>query len=236
MHNKRVAAIKHYHLFQGLEPPELGCWDVHKAPPRYVSVEDTLSWLAAIGGSSQREYAAACLLYSAGLRVGELVGLESQDMNLGSQLVRVTGKGGKVRQVPFDSEVALPALVQYLEDTRPRLEREGSPARVFLADHGGKYRSEVLTAAVRAGAKSAGLPDFMHPNHQLRHSYATHVLEGGLDLRLLQELLGHANLSTTQTYLAVNVKAIRSRYENAHPLAQGKRHKGSQLELLKEVS
>lgn len=237
MHNKRVAALKHYHLFQGLEAPELDCWDVHKAPPRYVSVEDTLAWLGAIRRSSQREYAAACLLYSAGLRVGELVGLESQDLNLESQLVRVKGKGGKVRQVVFDGEVARPALEQYLARGRSRLEHRDSPGLVFLADHGGVYRAEVLTLAVRAGAKLAGLPHFKHPNHQLRHAYATHVLEGGLDLRLLQELLGHAHLSTTQAYLAVNVKAIRGKYDKAHPLALGQRPKvETQLELVKEVS
>jgi site-specific recombinase XerD len=222
-HNQRVAAIRLWYSGQDLDPPMLPTWKCWQAPPRYLSVEDLLGWLSEVKRLSWREYAAACLLYSAGLRVGELVSLRLDDLDMQSRIVRVTGKGGKVRQVPFDAEVAAPAMSWYLEYGRPRLARRDSPAVVFLADQGGEYRRTVLTEAVRLGAERAGLVDFDRPNHQLRHAYATHLLEGKIDLRLLQELLGHEDLKTTQRYLAVDAAGIRGQYDAAHPLAKGKR-------------
>jgi len=232
-HNQRVAAIRLYFQGQGVEPPVLPTWKLHKQPPRYLSVEDLLRWLGEVKRLSWREYAASCLLYSAGLRVGELVSLKLEDLDLDSRVVRVTGKGGKVRQVPFDGEVAAPALGWYLRFGRPRLARGDSPANVFLADHGGEYQRRELTKAVRLGAERAGLADFDRPNHQLRHAYATHILEGGVDLRLLQELLGHESLKTTQVYLSVDMNRIRGEYDAAHPLAKGSKPEAERkLELL----
>jgi site-specific recombinase XerD len=230
-HNQRVAALRLFYQAQGVEPPVLPTWKLHKRPPRYLSIEDLLRWLGEVKRLSWREYAASCLLYSAGLRVGELVSLKLEDLDLQSRVVRVTGKGGKVRQVPFDGEVAGPALAWYLRYVRQA--RPDSPANVFLADQGGKYRATVLTEAVRLGAERAGLAEFDRPNHQLRHAYATHILEGGVDLRMLQELLGHESLKTTQVYLSVDMNRIRGEYDQAHPLAKGGKPEGGRnLEIV----
>jgi len=235
-HNQRAAAIRLYYQAQGLEPPCIPSWKLRQVAPRYLSVEDLLRWLGEIKRLSWREYAAACLMYSGGLRVGELVSLPLEDLDLTSRVVRVTGKGGKVRQVPFDREVCAPAIAWYLEHIRSRLARWGSPPRVFLADRGGIYRKPTVTEVVRTGAERAGLPEFDRPNHMLRHAYATHVLEGGVDLRLLQELLGHEQLTTTQVYLSVDMKRIKGQYDAAHPLAKRKQlEQARSLEVLEAM-
>jgi len=221
-HNQRCCAIRAWFDSEKLSAPALPTWKLHVTPPRFVSADGLLAWLDGIQQSGPREYAAACLLYSAGLRIGELASLRLQDLDMVNRIVRVVGKGGRVRQVPFDAAVAAPAIAHYLEHVRPGLVAWDSPGNVFLADTGGEYRRRVLTAAVRLGAAHAGLVHFDRPNHQLRHAYATHILAGGVDLRLLQELLGHAHLSTTQIYLAVDIDSIRGQYDNAHPLAQVK--------------
>jgi len=227
-HNQRAAAIKHYYQYCGESPPDIPAWKPNTPPPRYISVEDTLAWLTEIKRISAREYAAACLLYSAGLRPGELPTLELEDMDRIGCNVRVHGKGGKVRQVPFDAVVAAPALAEYLRWVRPALERQDSPSRVFLADRGGVYDKDVLTKAVRLAAERAHVPDLDRPNHQLRHCYATHLLEGNLNIRQVQELLGHADLNTTQIYTQVCMSSIREKYDAAHPLAK----KRDKLELV----
>jgi integrase/recombinase XerC len=232
-HNQRVAALRLWHSAQGIDCPALPAWRLATQPPRYLSVEDLRRWLHEVRLISSREYAAACLLYSAGLRVAELVGLRLSDLDLEARIVRVTGKRGTVRNVPFDAEITAPALRWYIEHGRAAVAHVDSPARVFLADHGGAYRRRELTAAVRLAAQRAGLPEFDRPNHQLRHAFATHVLAGGVDLRLLQDLLGHRSLATTQIYLSVDVTRVRAQYDHAHPLAQRRDERPARgLELL----
>jgi site-specific recombinase XerD len=162
-----------------------------------------------------RDAAVLELLYGAGLRVSECCGLRERDVDLRRRTVTVLGKGSKVRRLPL-GDPALAAVRAYLREGRPALARPESPDRLFLNRLG-----RVLTPrdARRILARNP-LPDgrILHP-HALRHAYATHLLEGGADLRAVQELLGHADLSTTQVYTHVTRDRLRSVYERTHPRA-----------------
>lgn len=157
------------------------------------------------------------LLYASGIRVGELVGLDVDDVDLGRRTVRVLGKGAKERTVPFGAPAA-DAVESWLRVGRPRLATARSGAALFLGRRGGRVDPRQVRAAVHALLEH--LPDApdLGP-HGLRHSAATHLLEGGADLRTVQELLGHANLSTTQIYTHVSVDRLRRAYQQAHPRA-----------------
>jgi integrase/recombinase XerD len=157
------------------------------------------------------------MLYASGARVGEAVALDIDAVDLATALIRLHGKGGKDRIVPL-GEPACVAVERWLRDGRPALLAERSPAgALFLGRRGGRISSrEAYTVVERAGT-AAGV-GHVTP-HVLRHSYATHLLEGGADLRSVQELLGHVALSTTQTYTHVSREHLRSSYEHAHPRA-----------------
>jgi integrase/recombinase XerD len=162
------------------------------------------------------------LLYAAGLRVSEALGLDLEDLSLDGGFVRVIGKGDKERLVPV-GDVALDWLRAWLAEGRPPLLAlhhvqpiRGGP--LFLGDRGGRLARQQAFAAVKAAAKRAGLPEAVSP-HTLRHSFATHLLEGGADLRIVQELLGHASISTTQLYTHVTGERVREVYSRAHPRA-----------------
>jgi integrase/recombinase XerC len=142
------------------------------------------------------------LVYSAGLRSAEAVGLDLADVDFEQELVRVRGKGGKERIVPLGERAAL-AVSRYLRDSRPALARGANDA-LFLSVRGRRLDTSTIRRL---------LP---HP-HRLRHSFATHLLEGGADLRTIQELLGHASLSTTQVYSHVDAKRLRKVYDFSHP-------------------
>jgi integrase/recombinase XerC len=162
-----------------------------------------------------RDAAVLELLYGAGLRVSECCGLREVDVDQRRRTVTVLGKGSKVRRLPL-GEPALAAVGAYLRDGRPALVRPESPDRLFLNRLG-----RVLTPRdARRILERNPLPDgrVLHP-HALRHAYATHLLEGGADLRAVQELLGHADLSTTQVYTHVTRDRLRSVYERTHPRA-----------------
>ncbi len=169
-----------------------------------------------------RDRAMLELFYSSGLRVSELVGLDLGAIDLGVAEARVVGKGDKERRVPIGS-VAVAALARYLA-RRAELARGDVPA-VFLSMRGARISVRATQAIVkRAGALGAGRAD-VHP-HALRHTCATHLLEGGADLRSIQELLGHATLATTQRYTHVSMDRILTAYDAAHPLAQPKSEEG----------
>lgn len=162
-----------------------------------------------------RDRAVLELLYGAGLRVSECCGLRGVDVDRRRRTVTVVGKGSKVRRLPL-GEPALAAVREYLRNGRPALVRPESPDRLFLNRLG-----RVLTPRdARRVLERNPLPDgrILHP-HALRHAYATHLLEGGADLRAVQELLGHADLSTTQVYTHVTRDRLRSVYERTHPRA-----------------
>src|SRR4029077_6238284 len=165
-----------------------------------------------------RDRALVELLYGAGLRVSEAVGLERAGVDLDQRLVRALGKGSKERIVPI-GRPAVEALRRYLARGRPYLDRRHRP-ELFLNARGGALTRSGAVLVLRRLAGAAGLePDRVHP-HLLRHSFATHLLEGGADLRSVQEMLGHADLATTQIYTHVSDKRRREAYFQAHPHAK----------------
>ena len=170
--------------------------------PRPAEVEALLAALEGTGPLDVRNRALVELVYSAGLRSREVVSLDLDDLDFEQELVRVHGKGAKERVVPLGEEAAYWAA-RYLRDARPQLAR-GAEAAFFLSARGRRLDTSTLRRLVP------------HP-HRLRHAFATHLLEGGADLRVIQELLGHSSLSTTQVYSHVDGRRLRAVYDRAHP-------------------
>jgi integrase/recombinase XerC len=164
-----------------------------------------------------RDVAMLELLYATGIRVGELVGLDVDDVDDARRVVRVFGKGRKERSVPYGTPAAA-ALDRWLRQGRPVLRAEGAGAALFLGARGRRIDQRVVRDLVhRRIADVPGAPDI--GPHGLRHTAATHLLEGGADLRSVQELLGHASLATTQLYTHVTTDRLRRAYQQAHPRA-----------------
>ena len=164
-----------------------------------------------------RDRAAIELLYASGMRVGELTGLDVDDVDLSVGTARVLGKGGKERIVPFGAPAA-EAVGAWLRTARPQLVTAESGPALFLGRRGRRVDQRQVRAALQRLMEH--LPDAPHLGpHGLRHSAATHLLEGGADLRTVQELLGHSSLATTQIYTHVSVDRLRAAYEQAHPRA-----------------
>ncbi|MFF5226631.1 tyrosine recombinase XerC [Dactylosporangium sp. NPDC000521] len=156
------------------------------------------------------------LLYATGIRVSELCGLDVGDVDRMRRVVRVIGKGDKERAVPYGLP-AEQALTEWLRSGRPALAGPASGAALILGARGGRLQPAAARRVVDGHARATGLP---HTSpHDLRHSAATHLLEGGADLRSVQELLGHASLASTQIYTHVSIERLRSAYEQAHPRA-----------------
>jgi integrase/recombinase XerC len=156
------------------------------------------------------------LLYASGVRVSELCGLDLGDVDRERRVIRVLGKGGTERAVPFGRPAEM-ALDRWLTAGRPVLAHATSGPALLLGARGHRLNPTVVRRIVRARARSAGLPP-VSP-HTLRHSAATHMLDGGADLRSVQELLGHASLASTQIYTHVSVERLRAAYQQAHPRA-----------------
>ncbi|OLT46864.1 tyrosine-type recombinase/integrase [Cellulosimicrobium sp. CUA-896] len=163
-----------------------------------------------------REWAAAELLYGAGIRVGELSGVDVDDVDLDGRTVRVLGKGDKDRVVPFGVPAAR-AVRRWLEAGRPAVVTARSGAALLVGDRGGRWGPRQVRDAVHRLAAAAGVEDVAP--HDLRHSAATHLLAGGSDLRSVQEILGHSSLATTQRYTHVTAERLRSSFEQAFPRA-----------------
>jgi integrase/recombinase XerC len=164
-----------------------------------------------------RDVAMLELLYATGIRVGELCGLDIDDIDFDRNVVRVLGKGRKERTVPFGHPAAA-ALQRWLQLGRPALRRDGVGAAVFVGARGGRIDQRVVRDVVhRRIADVPGAPDLAP--HGLRHSAATHLLEGGADLRTVQEMLGHSSMATTQIYTHVTNERLRKAYQQAHPRA-----------------
>jgi site-specific recombinase XerD len=170
--------------------------------PRAEEIDGALAGLEGEGALALRNRALVELVYSAGLRSAEAVGLDLGDVDFEQEHVRVRGKGGKERVVPLGEEAAW-WVARYLRDARPQLAR-GAADALFLSVNGKRLDTSTLRRL---------LP---HP-HRLRHAFATHLLEGGADLRTIQELLGHSSLSTTQVYSHVDAKRLRKVYDSSHP-------------------
>jgi len=163
-----------------------------------------------------RDWAVAEVLYATGMRVGELAGLGVRDVDLDERLVRVLGKGAKERVVPFGMP-ARRALIAWLEHGRPALVRPQTDSALFLGQRGRRVDQRQVRAAIHELCQLAGIEDIAP--HGLRHSAATHLLTGGSDLRSVQEVLGHASLTTTQRYTHVSAERLRATYQLAHPRA-----------------
>jgi integrase/recombinase XerD len=246
-----VRGLHAFALADGLAPADPARAVRPPAPPRRlpkaITVPEIERLLAAAGGGPAggadghgggaggpagqlRDRALLELLYATGARISEAVGLDVDDLDLSPEkraaavpaAVRLAGKGGKERVVPVGS-YARTALEAYLIRARPALAARtacGSPsAAVFLNARGGRLTRQGAWGALRAAAARAGLTDISP--HTLRHSFATHLLDGGADVRVVQELLGHASVTTTQIYTLVTVDKLREVYAAAHPRALG---------------
>lgn len=163
-----------------------------------------------------RDWVAAEMLYATGMRVGELVGADLRDLDLDQHLVRVMGKGSKERMVPFGAPAAR-AAAQWIEHGRPALVQGHTDNAFLLGRRGHRADQRQIREAIHALCAFAGIGDIAP--HGLRHSAATHLLGGGSDLRSVQEVLGHASLTTTQKYTHVSAERLRSAYQLAHPRA-----------------
>lgn len=158
------------------------------------------------------------LIYASGLRVSEAATLSLQDVDLDQRTLRFVGKGSKERMVPFYSDAA-DLLRHYIEEVRPILLKGKKHNRVFVNQKGDGFTSRGIEFLLDTCSKKAGINRTVHP-HMLRHSFATHLLDNGADLRLVQELLGHENISTTQIYTHVTLDRLKDTYLKAHPRAK----------------
>ena len=226
---RRAAALKGFYRFaygEGLIEVDVAA---HLDLPRQtrrlpdtLDVEEVERLLKAASLRGVRDRALLELLYAAGLRVSEAIGLDREDCSLDGGVVRVIGKGDKERLVPIGDE-AIDWIGAWVDGARPGLLalHHVAPVRggpLFLGDRGRRLARQQAWAAVTAAATAAGLAGKVSP-HTLRHSFATHLLEGGADLRVVQELLGHASISTTQLYTHLTGERIRDVYRRAHPRA-----------------
>jgi integrase/recombinase XerD len=195
-----------------------------KAPrrlPKAITVDQVEALLNAVGGDDPvqvRDRAILELLYATGARITEIISLDLDDL-VDPTLLRVLGKGSKERLVPV-GRFAQTALEAYLVRTRPLLavNGKGAPA-LFLNQRGGRLSRQSAWQIIHDASQAANLPGEISP-HTLRHSFATHLLEGGADVRVVQELLGHSSVATTQIYTLVTVDALREVYATAHPRAR----------------
>ncbi len=192
-----------------------------KPLPAFLTVDDVfrlLGGVQGIGSLEIRDRAILEVLYSTGVRVSELVGLNWSDIDFQLGIIRVIGKGSKERIIPI-GEVALQALRDYgMEQGRKWGRSARGQAPVFLNHRGLRITTRSVARVVEKHLRATGIPVRMGP-HGLRHSFATHLLNSGVDLRVIQELLGHASLSTTQRYTHVNLDQLTAVYDRAHPRA-----------------
>ena len=234
---RRAAAIKGFYRFaygEGLIQLDVAArLDLPRPTrllPETLTVAEVERLLEAAGGDGAegvaphrlRDRALLELLYAAGLRISEAIGLDREDLSVDGAFVRVIGKGDKERLVPI-GDVALDWLGRWLDGPRPALLALAHVAPVrggplFVGDRGRRLARQQAWAAVKRASAGAGLGERVSP-HTLRHSFATHLLEGGADLRIVQELLGHASISTTQLYTHLTGERIRDVYSRAHPRA-----------------
>ena len=229
---RRAASLRGFYRFcfsEGRIGMDLAAhFDLPRQPrllPEVLTVEEVeglLSTRTADTPVGLRDRALLELLYACGLRISEAVGLDRDDLSLEEGLARVVGKGDRERQVPV-GEVALSWLQRYIDEVRPAWLALGPEPRahggpLFLSIRGDRLDRRRAWEMLVATARSAGLQAGVSP-HTLRHSFATHLLEGGADLRIVQELLGHANISTTQLYTHLTGERIKDVYARAHPRA-----------------
>ena len=208
--------------------PALHLSPVNRQLPRTLSADDVSRLLLqprATQPLGARDQAMLELLYASGLRVSELVSLQVQQIDFQGNYLTVKGKGAKVRAVPF-GRWARDKLLSYMNETRPKLLKGRSSPFVFVNRSGRPISRQGFWKLIRRHARAAGLEKKVTP-HTLRHSFATHLVEGGADLRSVQSMLGHADISTTQIYTHVDGARLKRVHEQFHPRENGKRKKSS---------
>jgi integrase/recombinase XerD len=231
---RQLAAIRMLHRYLALEgerdddpAAELEGVRVPAGIPKPLAEDEVTRLLDAVVGTEpvhRRDLALLELLYATGARISEAVGLSLGDLDLGSRLVRLYGKGAKERIVPFGSSASAALVDWFSEAGRTRLapvqwKRRGDAEAVFLNLRGSRLTRQAAWLVVRKYGQRAGLERELSP-HVLRHSCATHMLDHGADLRVVQEMLGHASISTTQVYTKVSQERLWEVYRNAHPRAR----------------
>ena len=200
------------------KPPKIG-----KRLPKALTIDQVMSMLNIVGSDliSSRDKALVELLYATGARVSELINLNTLDISTVdteagvTTTVKLKGKGGKERVVPIGS-FAVAAVNDYLVRSRPTLLKVSTQKALFLNQRGGRLSRQSAWNLVANAAERAGLLDQVTP-HSMRHSFATHLLDGGADIRVVQELLGHSSVTTTQIYTLITIDHLRESYANAHP-------------------
>lgn len=202
-------------LTEHLASPRIG-----KYLPHSIS-EDDVEFLLALPSTENpaglRDRAMLRMLWATGMRVTELISLDMEHADLSTDTVRCFGKGAKERQIPFGLK-SRACLTQYLEEGRPALLRRATELALFLNHHGDRLTRQGFWLILKAYARQAGIDDISP--HTLRHSFATHLLNNEAELRVVQELLGHSNISTTQIYTHVSRERLRQVYDQAHPRAR----------------
>jgi len=228
---RTIVAVRGFHKFvvrEGLSDSDPAGAVKPPAPPKRLpkalplaEVEKILEAAGAAGTVlAMRDRALLEMLYGTGARISEAVGLDVDDLDLDQGAVLLRGKGGKHRVVPVGS-FAREAVGTYLVRARPELAASGkSGAAMFLNSRGGRLSRQSAWAVLNKAVEAAGVTTEVSP-HTLRHSFATHLLDGGADVRVVQELLGHASVTTTQIYTLVTVDKLREVYATAHPRALG---------------
>lgn len=186
--------------------------------PETLNEQHVQSMLASVDVDKmlgRRDLAILELFYASGLRLSELCGSRLENLDLDEGFIRVTGKGGKTRIVPVGGK-AREAVADYLKNERSELVKKKTSSWIFLSIRGGKISPERVREIVKQRAKAAGLKQNVYP-HLLRHSFATHLLQNGADLRVIQDMLGHADIATTQVYTHVDQKGLKSLHQKFHP-------------------
>ena len=225
---RKLTAIKSFHHFLALEKEvdiditkDFSTPKSSKTLPKVLSVDQVVSLLEQVDKDSDlglRNKALLELIYGSGLRVSELLDIQIEDIHLNQSYVIVHGKGSKERMVPI-SDMANIALRKYMAEGRPNLLKDRKITHVFLNQNGQRLSRQGFFKVLKKLALDAGINSECSP-HTLRHSFATHLLENGMDLRTLQTLLGHEDISTTQIYTHISQKRIKEIYKKAHPRAK----------------
>jgi integrase/recombinase XerD len=223
-----LAAVRGFHrwmLREGLTAVDaaepIGSMRIPRALPKALSLEEVVALIEAVpseGVPAMRDRAILEMLYAAGLRISELTALDVDDVDLDARLVRCFGKGSKERVVPV-GRTATGVLDTYLRQSRPMLAKQNSQHALFLNQRGTRLTRQGCWKLLKRYAIDAQMTRRISP-HTLRHSFATHLIDGGADVRVVQELLGHASVSTTQVYMLTSPEKLREVYDNAHPRAR----------------
>ena len=223
--SRALSSIKSFHKYLVIEElttsnPASVITSPKKAKklPAVLSIDEVMKLLDSLNNDTpinSRNQVMVELIYACGLRVSELVDLKLGDLRMTSKMISTKGKGSKERLIPVN-DYCLGLLRNYIINDRPNLAKSYDPGFVFLNAQGGHYSRQSFFLFLKEQCKKVGITKNISP-HTLRHSFATHLLEAGTDLRIIQELLGHESISTTQIYTHINNRTIKKVYDKAHP-------------------